>query len=277
MPTEHINAFVAWIRATGPEVLACIAYAVVIFIAGIIVGRIAAKAITRALDRGKLKDEKMLISLASRTSRIAAIVVAGIMALDKLGVSIAPFIASLGVGSLVLGFAFKDSLSNLASGLLILIYRPFKIGDTVDIGGTMGNVLDLTIVNTTIKDFAGPIIYLPNSKVWGNKIINYSRAEYRRAIFTVGIAYSNNQNKAWDVLQKLINEEERILKDPAPFIRLSELGDSSVDFQIFAYTEPGNYGNLLNDFYAKAKTALEASGYSIPFPQTDVYLHQEEK
>lgn len=273
LPTEHINAFVVWIRDTGPEVLACIAYAIVIFISGIIVGNIAGKAITKAMDRGKLKDEKMLISLASRTARIAAIVVAGIMALEKLGISIAPFVASLGVGSLVLGFAFKDSLSNLASGILILIYRPFKIGDTIDIGGTMGSVLDLTIVNTKLKDFSGPIIYLPNRKVWGNKITNYTQAEYRRAIFTVGIDYGDDQNKAWEILQKLINEEERILKDPAPFIRLQELGDSSVNFQIFAYTEPGDYGKLLNDFYAKLKTALESAGYSIPFPQADVHLY----
>jgi len=273
IPTEQVNAFVIWIRDTGPEMLACIAYAVVIFVAGIIVGHIAGKAITKAMDRGKLKDEKMLVSLASRTARIAAIVVAGIMALEKLGVSIAPFVASLGVGSLVLGFAFRDSLSNLASGILILIYRPFKIGDTIDVGGTMGNVLDLTIVNTKLKDFAGPIIYLPNSKVWGNKITNYAQAEYRRAIFSVGIAYGDDQNKAWDILQKLINNEERILKDPAPFIRLQELGDSSVNFQIFAYTEPGDYGKLLNDFYAKLKTALESAGYSIPFPQTDVHMY----
>ncbi|HDL65207.1 MAG TPA: mechanosensitive ion channel [Proteobacteria bacterium] len=273
IPTEHINAFVVWIRDTGPEMLARIAYALGIFITGIIVGHFAGKAITKAMDRGKLKDEKMLTSLAARTARIAAIVVAGIMALEKLGVSIAPFVASLGVGSLVLGFAFKDSLSNLAAGILILIYRPFKIGDTIDVGGTMGNVLDLTIVNTTLKDFSGPIIYLPNRKVWGNKIINYTQAEYRRAIFTVGIAYGDDQNKAWDILQKLINDEERILKDPAPFIRLQELGDSSVNFQIFAYTEPGDYGKLLNDFYAKLKTDLEAAGYSIPFPQTDVHMY----
>ncbi|MEA1927821.1 MAG: mechanosensitive ion channel family protein, partial [Candidatus Auribacterota bacterium] len=250
MPTEQVNAFMVWIRDTGPEVIACIAYAIVIFIAGIIVGHFAGKAITKAMDRGKLKDEKMLISLAARTARIAALVVGAIMALEKLGVSIAPFVASLGVGSLVLGFAFRDSLSNLASGLLILIYRPFKIGDTIDVDGTMGTVLDLTIVNTKLKDFAGPIIFLPNSKVWGNKITNYAQAEYRRAIFNVGISYGDDQNKAWDILQKLINDEERILKDPAPFIRLSELGDSSVNFQIFAYTEPENYGKLLNDFYA---------------------------
>lgn len=274
MPTKHVNAFLAWIQETGPDLIACIVYAVVILIAGIIVGRLAAKTITKVLSRGKLKNEKMLIGLASRTSRIVVIVIAAIMAMDKLGISIAPFVASLGVGSLVLGFAFKDSLSNLASGLLILIYRPFRIGDTIEVGGNMGTVLDLSIVNTTIKDFAGPIIYLPNSAVWGNKIINYTRAEYRRAIFTVGISYDDDQNKAWDVLQQIINEEKRILKDPAPFIRLNELADSSVNFQIFAYTAPGDYGNLLNDFYAKAKTGLEAAGYSIPFPQTDVHLFQ---
>lgn len=275
MGTEDVNAFMAWLQKTGPEVLACIAYAVVIFVAGLIISHVVGKVVTRLLLRGKLKDEAALINLATRSARMAIIVLTGIMALEKLGVSIAPFVASLGVGSLVLGFAFKDSLSNLASGLMILIYRPFKIGDTIDVGGTMGNVLDLTIVNTQLKDFAGLIIYLPNSKVWGSKIINYSRAEYRRAIFTVGIDYNDDQNKAWDVLQKLINQEERILKDPAPFIRLSELADSSVNFQIFAYTQPGDYGSLLNDFYARAKTALESAGYSIPFPQTDVHIYRE--
>ncbi|MDP8213643.1 MAG: mechanosensitive ion channel [Candidatus Euphemobacter frigidus] len=275
MPTEHVNTFIAWIKEAGPDVLACIVYAVVIFIAGLIIARIAGKFVVKALSQGKLKDEKMLIGLASRTVRLSILILAGIMALAKLGISITPFVASLGVGGLVLGFAFKDSLSNLASGLLILIYRPFRIGDTIDVAGTMGNVLDLTIVNTKIKDFAGPIIYIPNSNVWGSKITNFSRAEYRRAIFTVGIDYGNDQNKAWDVLQKLINKEERILKDPAPFIRLKELGDSSVNFQMFVYTKPGDYGKILNDFYAKAKTALESAGFSIPFPQSDVHLYQE--
>ncbi len=272
MNSESANVFVSWIREVGPGVVAGIVYALVIFAVGILVSKMLAGAIRRIFARGKLKNEKMLIGLVTRTVKGAVIVVSGIMALDQLGVSIAPFVASLGVGSLVLGFAFKDSLSNLASGMLILIYRPFTIGDTVDIGGTMGNVLDLSIVNTTLKDFAGPIIYFPNSKVWGSKIINLSRAEFRRSIFTVGIDYTDDQNGAWDVLQKLINAEERILKDPAPFIRLSELGDSSVNFQMFVYTKPADFGALLNDFYAKAKTALEAAGYSIPFPQRDIHI-----
>lgn len=272
MESENANVFISWIREVGPGVVAGIIYAVVIFIIGMLVSKLLGGALQRIFNRGKLKDEKMLIGLVIRTVRGAVLVVSGIMALDQLGISIAPFVASLGVGSLVLGFAFKDSLSNLASGMLILIYRPFKIGDTIEVAGTMGNVLDLSIVNTTIKDFAGPIIYFPNSQVWGAKITNISRAEYRRTIFTVGIDYTDDQNGAWDVLQKLINAEERILKNPAPFIRLKELGDSSVNFQMFVYTKPSDFGGLLNNFYAKAKTALEEAGYTIPFPQQDIHM-----
>lgn len=272
MESENANVFISWIREVGPGVVAGIIYAVVIFIIGMLISKLLGGALQRIFSRGKLKDEKMLIGLVIRTVRGAVLVVSGIMALDQLGISIAPFVASLGVGSLVLGFAFKDSLSNLASGMLILIYRPFKIGDTIEVAGTMGNVLDLSIVNTTIKDFAGPIIYFPNSQVWGAKITNISRAEYRRTIFTVGIDYTDDQNGAWDVLQKLINAEERILKNPAPFIRLKELGDSSVNFQMFVYTKPSDFGGLLNNFYAKAKTALEEAGYTIPFPQQDIHM-----
>lgn len=272
MESENANVFISWIREIGPGAVAGIIYAVVIFIIGMMISKLLAGVLQKIFSRGKLKDEKMLIGLVTRTVKGAVLVVSGIMALDQLGISIAPFVASLGVGSLVLGFAFKDSLSNLASGMLILIYRPFKIGDTIEVAGTMGNVLDLSVVNTTIKDFAGPIIYFPNSQVWGAKITNLSRAEYRRTIFTVGIDYTDDQNGAWDVLQKLINSEERILKNPAPFIRLKELGDSSVNFQMFVYTKPADFGGLLNNFYAKAKTALEEAGYSIPFPQHDIHM-----
>ncbi len=272
MEAERANVFISWIREIGPGAVAGIVYALVILAAGVLVSRVLVKLVRRIFARGKLQDEKMLIGLVTRTVRGVVLVLAGMMALDQLGVSIAPFVASLGVGGLVLGFAFKDSLSNLAAGVLILIYRPFKIGDTIDVGGTMGNVLDLSIVNTTLKDFAGPIIYFPNSKVWGAKITNFSRAEFRRSIFNVGINYGDDQHGAWDVLQKLINAEERILKDPAPFIRLSELADSSVNFQMFVYTEPADFGSLLNDFYAKAKTALEEAGYRIPYPQRDIHV-----
>lgn len=272
---ENLSSWGNWLKETAPGVIADIIYALVIVIAGIILAHFMGKVVSKLLYRGKLKDEKMLISLAVRSTKAAILVFAGMIALDKIGISIAPFIASLGVGGLVLGFAFRDTLSNFASGLLILIYRPFRIGDAIDLDGTMGKVVDLSLVNTRLKAFDGPEISLPNSKVWGSKIINYSRAEFRRTIFNIGISYDDDQNKAWEVLQKLINEEDRILKDQASFIRLSELADSSVNFQLFVYCNPGDLGSLLNDFYSKAKQALEAAGFTIPFPQTDVHLHRE--
>ncbi len=270
-----MNSWLDWLKQTGPQVIADIVFAAVILIVGFILSGIARKIVIRLISQGKLKKEKMLISLAARSTRMSVIVLAAIMAMDKLGISIAPFIASLGVGGLVLGFAFKDTLSNFASGLLILIYRPFRIGNAVDIDGTMGTVIDLSIVNTTLQDFEGPVIFLPNSKVWGSKIINISRAKVRRAIFTIGIGYDDDLKNAWQVLWDLISEDDRILKEPGPFIRLSELADSSVNFQVFVYSSPGDYGSLLNDFYSRAKTKLVDAGISIPYPQTDVHLFQK--
>jgi len=176
------------------------------------------------------------------------------------------------VSSLVFGFAFKDTLSNFASGLLLIIYRPFQIGDLIDVGGTMGSVEDLSIVNTTLKSMDGPVVYLPNSAVWGAKVTNFSRSTVRRQIFEVGISYGDDVIKAFRVMEGILAGDLRVLKDPAPFVRLSGLGDSSVNFQIFVHTKPGDFGGVLNDFYARLKQGLEAEGLSIPFPQRDLHL-----
>ena len=248
-----------------------------IFIVGITIAVLCRKAVRKVLSRGKLKDERMLISLAGNAVRWVVIVFTGIMALKRIGLDMGPFLVSLGAGGIVVGFAFRDTLSNFASGLLVLIYRPFRVNDTVDVGGTMGQVLELTLVNTKLKDFSGPEVYLPNSKVWGSKIINYSRAQFRRAVFAVGISYDDDQQKAREIMLTLINEEERILKDPAPFIRLNELADSSVNFQLYVYCKPSDYGSLLNDFYSKTKQALDSTGISIPYPQTDIHHYPATK
>ena len=270
-----MNEWIQWFKATGPAWTANLVAALAIILVGSLLARVAVQVIRRVFARSKLKDEKLLVRLTLRSTRAGIMVLSGITALDRIGVSIAPFVASLGVGGLVLGFAFRDSLSNFAAGLLILIYRPFRLNDVVDVDGNFGQVVDLSIVNTTIKDFAGPLIFLPNSRVWGSKIINISRAEFRRQIFNVSISYGDDQLRAREVLSDLISRDERIVNDPAPFIRLSELADSSVNFQIFAYCKPSDFGSLLNDFYSRAKTAMEEAGFTIPFPQCDVRVYQE--
>ncbi|HOO77473.1 MAG TPA: mechanosensitive ion channel family protein [bacterium] len=270
-----MEAWKNWLFEQGPEAVADVAYALILFGLGWLASRFVGRLVSRVLARGKLREEKLLIGLAARAARSTVVVVAAIMALEKLGVSIAPFVASLGVGSLVLGFAFKDSLSNFASGIMILVYRPFRLGDVVDIAGTMGTVEDLNIVSTKLKSFEGPVVYLPNSSVWGTKIVNYARAPFRRTVFSVGIAYGDDQFRAREVIAGVLEADARILKDPAPFVRLKELGDSSVNFDIFVYTAPGAFGDVLNDFYARLKQALEKEGFSIPFPQRDIHLFGE--
>jgi len=267
-----MDAFQNWLFNQGPEMLVSIVSALIIVIVGFILSRVAVRLLRKVLDRGKLREEQMLISLICRVVRTLVLVLAGIMALQKIGVSVAPFIAGLGVSGLVFGFAFKDTLSNFASGLLLMIYRPFQMGDVVDIGGTMGIVQELTVVNTRMKAFDGPVIYLPNSSVWGSKIINISSATTRRKIFDVGIDYGDDAVKAFKVIEQALSEDERILQDPSPFVRLSGLGDSSVDFQVFVYTKPDDFGSVSNAFYASLKAKLEGEGFSIPFPQRDIHL-----
>lgn len=270
-----MNEWMEWFTSAAPGWAANLIAALLIVLAGSLLARLAVRAVKRIFARSKLKDEQLLIRLTLRATRASIMILAGIVALDRIGISIAPFIAGLGVGGLVLGFAFRDSLSNFAAGLLILIYRPFRLDDVVDIGGNFGKVIDLSIVNTTIKDFAGPLIFLPNSMVWGSKITNISRADFRRQIFTVSISYGDDQRRARELLAELVAGDERIVKEPAPFIRLGELADSGVNFQIFVYCKPSDFGPLLNDFYIRAKTVLEEAGFTIPFPQRDVHIYRE--
>ncbi len=270
-----MNKWMEWFTSAAPGWAANLVAALLIVLAGSLLARLAVRAVKRVFARSKLKDEQLLIRLTLRAVRASIMILAGIVALDRIGISIAPFIAGLGVGGLVLGFAFRDSLSNFAAGLLILIYRPFRLDDVVDIGGNFGKVIDLSIVNTTIKDFAGPLIFLPNSMVWGSKITNISRADFRRQIFTVSISYGDDQQRARELLAELVAGDERIVKEPAPFIRLGELADSGVNFQIFVYCKPSDFGSLLNDFYVRAKTVLEEAGFTIPFPQRDVHIYRE--
>ena len=267
-----MQAWKNWFFEQGPEIVVSLASALIILGVGFLAARLASRVLKRALSRGKIGQEKMLIGLICKAARAVVVILAAIIALEKIGVSVAPFIAGLGVSSLVFGFAFKDTLSNFASGLLLIIYRPFLIGDLVDVAGTMGTVEELSIVNTRLKSLEGPIIYLPNSAVWGAKVTNLTRSTIRRTIFEVGIDYGDDIGTAFRVIEKVVADDARILQDPAPFVRLSGLGDSSVNFQIFVYAQPGDFGSLLNDFYARLKPALEAEEISIPFPQQDIHM-----
>ena len=193
--------------------------------------------------------------------------------LAALGVNITPLFALLGGASFIIAFALQDTLGNLASGLMIMINRPFDEGDFVQIAGLGGTVQHVSIVSTTIKTPDNQVIVIPNSKVWGDVITNVTASDTRRVDLVFGIGYGDSIEQATEVLEKVVTEHPLVLEDPAPVIRVSELADSSVNFIVRPWTKTDDYWTVFWDLQRSVKEAFDNSGISIPFPQTDMHVH----
>jgi len=200
-----------------------------------------------------------------------------IVALSMLEISIAPFIAGLGVAGFVLGFALQGTLSNFASGLMILIYRPYDVGQIIDAAGVKGVVDSMNLVSTTIKTFDNQIVVIPNGEIWGGVITNVTGSSTRRVDMTFGISYSDDIAKAAKILEDIVSKHELVLKDPAPVIRLHELGDSSVNFICRPWSKTADYWTVFWDVTRTVKERFDKEGVSIPFPQQDVHIYQTAK
>ncbi len=191
-----------------------------------------------------------------------------------LGIATTSFVAILGAAGLAIGLSLQGSLSNLAGGVLILLFKPFKVGDFIDAQGFMGTVNAIEIFNTVLKTPDNKTIILPNGSLSNGAITNFSSEATRRVDFVFGIGYQDDIAKAKSVLQNLVDADDRILKDPAPQIVLSELANSSVNFTVRAWCESGNYWGIYFDMQEKVKLAFDKENISIPFPQTDVHLYK---
>jgi small conductance mechanosensitive channel len=197
-----------------------------------------------------------------------------IVALSMLEIEITPFIAGLGVAGFVLGFALQGTLSNFASGLMILMYRPYDVGQVIDTAGVKGSVHSMNLVSTTIKTFDNQIVVIPNGKIWGDVITNVTGSDTRRVDMTFGISYSDDIAKAAKILEDIVSKHELVLKDPAPVVRLHELGDSSVNFICRPWSKTGDYWTVFWDVTRTVKERFDAEGVSIPFPQRDVHIYK---
>jgi small conductance mechanosensitive channel len=200
-----------------------------------------------------------------------------IVALSMLEIEITPFIAGLGVAGFVLGFALQGTLSNFASGLMILMYRPYDVGQIIDAAGVKGVVDSMNLVSTTIKTFDNQIVVIPNGKIWGGVITNVTGSETRRVDMTFGISYSDDIAKAAKILEDIVSKHELVLKEPAPVIRLHELGDSSVNFICRPWVKTADYWTVHWDVTRTVKERFDKEGVSIPFPQRDVHIYQTAK
>jgi len=192
--------------------------------------------------------------------------------LSALGVDISPVFALIGGASFILAFAFQDTLGNLASGLMIMINRPFDEGDYVDIGGVAGTVKAVSIVATTVTTPDNQVIVIPNKNVWGNVITNVTTSETRRVDLVFGIGYDDDIEAAQQVLERVVSSHPAVLDEPAPVIRVSSLGASSVDFIVRPWTKTVDYWAVYWDLTRHVKEAFDDAGISIPFPQQDLHI-----
>ncbi|HAU42042.1 MAG TPA: mechanosensitive ion channel protein MscS, partial [Gammaproteobacteria bacterium] len=227
--------------------------------------------ILRALDRLPRMDATLKPFLSS-LARYAIIAVTLVAVLARLGVETTSIIAVLGAAGLAIGLALQGTLQNIAAGIMLLVLRPFKVGDYIDAGGISGTVDQIGLFTTDMTTFDGVYQSVPNSSLWNTSILNYSRLPTRRMDVPVGIAYEDDVERAMALLLEQLKQDERVLEDPAPQVLVTNLGESSVDLSLRCWSESSNFWTLKFELNKKVKLWLDAEGISIPFPQRDVHL-----
>jgi small conductance mechanosensitive channel len=248
-----------------------IALAIAIFI----IGRWVARAVVRFTKRmmGKAQLEEMLVSFLGNILYMALLLVVVIAALDQLGIQTTSLLAVFGAAGLAIGLALKDSLANFSSGVMLIIFRPFKVGDFIEAAGQAGVVEEVRIFNTIMKTGDNREIIIPNSHIYSGPIINVSARPTRRIDLVFGIGYEDDILKAKQLIEAAFAADERILKDPAPAVAMAELADSSVNFNVRPWVKTGDYWAVRSDLLERIKLSFDASGISIPYPQQDVHMH----
>ncbi len=227
-----------------------------------------------AIQRSHLNLSKGLRRFFVGVVKKAVLVIGVIIALSVLEVDIGPFVAAIGVGGFVIGFALKDALGNFAAGILILMYRPFEIGDVISAAGITGKVEDISLVSTKFLTPDNQTIYVPNSSVWGGVITNVTGNERRRVDMTFGIGYDDDIKKAEQVLNEIVKTHPKVLADPAPTVKVAELADSSVNFVVRPWAATGDHWEVRCDITRTVKERFDQEGLSIPYPQQDVHIYQ---
>lgn len=269
-----MNELIEWFGENQEAILLFAAkffVAIGILVAGMIIARILTNTMTKRLDKSKI--DNAVVSFMAGIIRTIIIIAALLMALSHVGVQTTSFIAILGAAGLAIGLALQGSLSNFASGVLIMIYRPFKSGDYVEAGGVAGTVQRIELFTTVLKTPDNKMVVVPNSKITGSEITNYSQEPIRRVDMVIGVSYSADLKKTKEVLMQVITSDERTLQDPAPRVAVTALNDSSVDFIVRPWVNSSDYWPMYWDSMERIKNALDENGIGIPFPQMDVHLH----
>jgi small conductance mechanosensitive channel len=269
-PQNVINTVKDFLITKGTAFAIDLLAAILIFIIGRWLAKWISILVGKAMTRARV--EQILVTFVQHMCYFGLLAFVIIAALDRVGIKLTAAIAVLGAAALAVAFALQGSLSNFAAGILMVIFKPFKIGDFVTVGGVQGTVQEIQILNTVLNSPDNVRIIVPNSQVTGGTISNFTANATRRIDLTIGISYDDDMKKAKQVIEGVLAADARILKTPAPTVAVSELADSSVNFVVRPWVKSADYWDVYFDTTAKLKTALESNGLTIPFPQQEISI-----
>lgn len=263
--SDSLNYLIGLAAVWGLKIL----FAIAIFV----IGKWIAKWLTNVSKKlmEKANVDKTLTSFIGSLVYVLLMVFVILAALSKLGINTTSFIAVLGAAGLAVGLALQGTLANIGAAVLIIIFKPFKVGDFVEAGGALGTVEEINMFSTIFKTGDNKVVIVPNSAVIGGKITNYSAKETRRVDWVFGIGYEDDLKLAKNILEDIIDKDERVLKEPASLVAVSELADSSVNFTVRAWVKSADYWGVYFDIIEKVKLTFDEKGISIPYPQLDVH------
>lgn len=273
---EWANGFKDWAIENAPSlVLKTLIFIIILWVTRVI-SRLARKAIKKSVSHSKMKFSHLMqdffVSMGTKLVTLIGILIA----LSQVGINLGPLLTGFGVAGVVIGFALKDTLSNFASGMMILIYRPFDVNDLVEIAGITGKVSHMNLVSTTVKTIDNQQLVFPNNKIWGDVIKNVTAETVRRVDMVFGIGYQDDIEKAKAIFNDILASHPAVLKSPEHMVKLHTLNESSVDFIVRPWVKTDDYWDVYWEVTETVKKRFDAEGVSIPFPQRDVHVYKHD-
>ncbi|MGF1700408.1 mechanosensitive ion channel [Photobacterium makurazakiensis] len=275
--TSWFGDIKSWLIDNTPQLMFKLFVFLVIISIFRVLKKITRRMVTRAVSSPTLHLSQLMKDFFISMSGNIVFIIGLLIALSQVGLDLTPILTGFGVAGVIIGFALQDTLSNFASGMMLLIYRPFDVDDFVEAGGTSGKVSHMSLVSTTIKTFDNQILIVPNSKIWGDTIKNITHERVRRVDMVFGIGYSDDIERTEQVLLEVITAHSMVLRSPEPTIKLHTLNTSSVDFIVRPWVKTEDYWDVYWDITREVKMRFDREGISIPFPQQDVHLHMVDK
>ena len=260
---------IEFLMGLGINALAAIA----ILIAGWLIATAAQRSVRRRAQKSEIIDSTLAIVLGKMT-RLLILAITLIAVLNQFGVQTASLIALLGAAGLAIGLALQGTLSNVAAGIMLLVLRPIRVGNVVEVGGILGTVVEIGLFVTSMNTADNIAVVIPNSQIWGSAIKNFTQNDTRRVDMIFGISYSDDMESAVAIVNSLIESDERFLKEPEPLVAIAELADSSVNIYARPWVNRADFFAARLDLTRKVKERFDAEGISIPFPQQEVHMHQ---